>query len=104
MMNRQESLLDFYAQSSPLTSVGRYAAQVTDLPNAVDELVRIIQGLGIYDVVAADFYGVTLPEARQSEIHLRAFEKMLEQLLALDDQSLTVARVADRRLACRCHN
>jgi hypothetical protein len=29
---------------------------------------------------------------------------MLEQLLALDDRSLTVARAADRRLACRCHN
>src|SRR5258705_8321883 len=103
-MNTTEAIRKFYAQPALLTSAGRYAARVADLPNSVEELVHIIQGLGIYDVVAADFYSVTLPAARHSEIHLRAFEKMLEQLLALDDQSLTVARTADRRLACRCHN
>ncbi len=103
-MNMKETIRKFYAQPALLTSAGRYAARLADLPNSVDELVHIIQGLGIYDVVAADFYGVTLPEARQSEIHLRAFEQMLEQLLALDDQPLTIARAADRRLACRCHN
>jgi hypothetical protein len=29
---------------------------------------------------------------------------MLERLLALDNQPLTVTRTADKRLACRCHN
>jgi hypothetical protein len=31
-------------------------------------------------------------------------EQMLERLFALDSRRLTVARAADRRLACRCHN
>src|SRR4051812_35928241 len=102
-MNTTEAIRNFYAQPALLTSAARYAARVADLPNSVDELVHIIKGLGIYDVVAADFYGVTLPAARHSEIHLRAFEKMLERLLALNDQPLTVARAAERRFAFRWH-
>jgi hypothetical protein len=34
------------------------------LPNDVNELVSIIQGLGVYDLVAADFYGCTIPDHR----------------------------------------
>lgn len=70
----------------------------------MDELVYVIQGLGIYNVVAGDFYGCTIPASRQDEIHLRSIEKMLERLLALDNQPLTVARTVNKRLACRCHN
>ncbi len=103
-MATQQQMLDFYSYPSLLTSAGRYASLFETLPNSVNELVCIVQGLGIYDVVATDFYGVTLSDARQREIHLRAFEKMIEQLLTLDDQPLTVARAADKRLACRCHN
>src|SRR5690242_17835246 len=103
-MAAQHQMLDFYTRPSLLTSTGRYASLFEKLPNSVGTLVRIIQGLAIYDVVAADFYDVTLPDARHSEIHLRAFERMLEQLLALDNRPLTVARAAERRLACRCHN
>jgi hypothetical protein len=40
----------------------------------VDDLLRIIQHLVEYDVVAADFYGFDLPEKRQREIHLRLME------------------------------
>lgn len=103
-MTAQPSTLEFYAQPASLTSAGRYASLLEKLPSSVPELVQLIQGLGIYDVVATDFYGVMLPDSRHNEIHLRAFEKMLEQLLALDNQPLTVARTADKRLACRCHN
>jgi hypothetical protein len=99
-----QQLLDYYAQPSPLTSAGRYASLFAELPSDVEELVRIIQGLAIYDVVATSFYGCTIPDARAGEIHLRAMEQMLEQVLALDNRPLTVARAPSKRLACRCHN
>ncbi len=103
-MTTQQHILDFYAQPSVLTSAGRYTSMFAELPSDVKKLVRITQGLGIYDVVAASFYGCTIPGERMSEIHLRSMEEMLERLLALDDQPLSVARPVNQRLACRCHN
>jgi len=99
-----QQILDFYTQPSLLTSAGRHASLFDELPNEVSELVRILQGLGIYDVVAANFYGFTIPDVRLSEIHLRSMEQMLARLFALDDQPLSIARSVDKRLACRCHN
>ena len=103
-MTTQQHMLDFYAQPAMMTSAGRHVSLFAELPNDVGELVRIVQELGIYDVVAANFYGFALPDKRTHEIHIRSMEQMLDQLLALDDQPLTTARPADRRLACRCHN
>src|SRR5215510_11541282 len=100
----EQHILDFYAQPSVMTSAGRYASMFSELPNDVGELVRTIQHLVVYDLVAADFYGFTVPEHRQSEIHLRLIEKMVDRLLALDDQTLSVARTVDRRLAGRCRH
>jgi len=103
-MTTQRTILDFYARPAMMTSAGRHTSMFAELPDDVDELVRIIQGLGIYDMAAADFYGVTIPDKRKNEIHIRSMERMLDQLLALDDQPLTMARPAEKRLACRCHN
>jgi hypothetical protein len=69
----RQDILDFYAQPSVMTSPGRYAAMFSELPNDVGELVRVIQHLVVYDVVAADFYGFTVPANRQSEIHIPFF-------------------------------
>jgi hypothetical protein len=100
----EQPILDFYAQPSVMTSVGRHAPMFNELPNDVGELVRTIQHLVVYDVVAADFYGFPLPENRQREIHIRLMEKMVDRLLALDDQTLSVARTVDKRLAGRCRH
>jgi hypothetical protein len=104
MTTPQQRILDFYTRPGDLTAAGKFAPWFDALPSNVGELVRIIQGLGIYDVVAPNFYGFTIPDARQHEIHLRSMEKMLEQLLALDNRPLAVARPMEKRLACRCHN
>lgn len=103
-MATQQHILDFYAKPSTVTSAGRYASLFDELPSDVDKLVRVIQGLGIYDVVAANFYGFTIPDKRQNEIHLRSMEQMLDHLLALDNQPLRIPRPVNKRLACRCHN
>ena len=103
-MTTQQQILEFYAHPSILTSAGRYASLFAELPNDVAKLVRIIQGLGIYDLVAANFYGCTIPDYRKSEIHIRPMEQMLDHLFVLDNQSLSVARPADKRLMSRCHH
>jgi hypothetical protein len=103
-MTTQQQILDFYAQPAMLTSAGRYTPLFDALPSEVGALVRIIQGLGIYDMVAVDFYGCPIPDTRTNEIHIRAIEQMLERLLALDDRPLSIARPADKRLAGRCRH
>ena len=81
-----------------MTFAGKFAPLFDALPSEVGKLVHIIQELGVYDLVAADFYGFMIPDKRKSEIHIRPMEQMLDQLLALDDQPLSVARPVDKRL------
>lgn len=103
-MKVKRDSLTFYADATAMTSVSDYTALVEALPNEVADLVCVVQGLGIYDVVAADFYGVTLPDKRQNEIHIRSAEEMVRRLLTLDDQPLSVTRPVEKRLACRCRD
>jgi hypothetical protein len=87
-----------------MTSAEQYAPLFDALPSEVSELVRIIQGLVVYDAVSVDFYGFKIPDERQNEIHLRSVAKLLERLLALDGQPLAVARPVEKRLVGRCHH
>jgi hypothetical protein len=74
------------------------------LSRELPALVRTIQGLLLYDAVATDWYGVVVPDERGDESHLRGIERMLDRLLALDDQSLTLARPPQKRLLGSCHH
>src|SRR5262245_66412309 len=87
-----------------MTSAGRYAPLLEALPDNVTELTRVVQGLGVYDAVARDFYGFAIPDGREAEIHIRSVEGMLERLLQLDDRLLSALRPAARRLVCRCRH
>jgi Transglutaminase-like superfamily len=95
---------DFYTRPSAMTSAGRYAPLLEALPGDVTELTRVVQGLGVYDAVARDFYGFAIPDGREAEIHIRPVEGMLERLLQLDDRPLSAPRPVARRLVCRCRN
>jgi Transglutaminase-like superfamily len=95
--------LSFYASHSRQTDPGRHAARLAALPTAVPSLVRIIQGLGIYDVVATEFYGCRLSAARQREIHLRGVAQRLDRIVALDRRPLSAGRSANKRVVGRCH-
>src|SRR5262245_61881974 len=80
---------DFYTKPGVMTSAGRYAPLLEALPGDVTALTRVVQGLGVYDAVATDFYGFGVPEGREAEIHIRPVEGMLERLLELDDRPLS---------------
>ena len=81
-MTTQQHILDFHARPTAMTSGDKHAARFDELPNDVGELTRIIQGLVLYEYVAFDFYGFTIPDKRRSETHLRPIERMLDRLLA----------------------
>jgi hypothetical protein len=103
-MTVKRTALEFYAQAQGMTAAGHYASLLRDLPNDVGSLTQLVQHLVIYDVVSRDYYQVTLPPAREAEIHIRPLEGLLHALVALEDRPLTVARPTNRRLAGRCHH
>jgi hypothetical protein len=104
MFMPSEKILGFYTKSGPMTTAGKHEASLKELPDDISDLVEIIQGLFIYDVVAPDFYGCPIPESRQAEIHIRPVEGLLDGIFALDNQPLTIARPPEKRLVGRCHH
>lgn len=99
----RQPILDFYARPAALTSGGRYAARLGGLPSNIAELCGVVQGLVIHEFMAGA-YGMTVPEPRRLESHVRPLEQMLDRLLALDASPLTVARPPDRRLVGVCRH
>jgi hypothetical protein len=98
-----ERLLDFYQQPAAMTAAGRFAPMLDQLPRDVAALVRIVQGLVLHEF-ASDWYGVSIPDERRSESHIRSAEVMLERVLALDSRPLTVVRPPEKRLVGVCHH
>ncbi|MFC7545952.1 transglutaminase-like domain-containing protein [Plantactinospora sp. GCM10030261] len=100
----ERHILEFYSRPTEMSSVGRHLATFDGLPTDIEALVRTIQHLVVYDMVAEDFYGVKLPKDRGEEIHIRPVQRKLDQILALDSRPLTAERPPQRRLAGRCHH
>jgi hypothetical protein len=92
---------DFYAQPGPMTSGGSH--DLSTLPADVPSLARIIQGLVIHEYMASA-YGVTVPEARKAESHIRHVDEMLDRIFEIDPSPLTVARPPEKRLVGVCHH
>jgi hypothetical protein len=95
-------LIDYYRQPTKLTGLAAHAATIEGLPRALNELVAIIQGLFIYDLVAADFYGVNLTQEQQQSIHLRGASELMDAVLAIDAGPLGSVRPPSKRVPSRC--
>jgi hypothetical protein len=100
----RRTVIAYYATPSGMSAPGYYGHLFRDLPSDPGALIQLIQHLIVYDVVAPDFYNITIPARRQAEIHIRPVEGIVHALLALEDRPLTVARPVNRRLAGRCHH
>jgi hypothetical protein len=94
----------YYSLATSLTDPADLAPAFEEFPRDLEGMVRAIQGLFIYDVVARDFYGVDIPAADTSSIHLRRVRDLARGVLAIDDRPLTCFRPPARRLAGRCHH
>ncbi len=103
-MTTQQQILDYYSRPAALTSAGKYADLLEQLPDDIESLVRVVQSLVIHEFVAEPFYGVTVPAERKHEAHIRPAEQMLERILAIDDRPLTVPRPPERRLVGVCRH
>lgn len=97
-------ILDYYRTPSPMTLARNHQEIVAGLPNDIEKLITIVQGLIIHQFTASSFYGYDIPTAREAEANLRYFTEMLDRLLVLDDSPLDVKRSPDKRLVGVCHH
>lgn len=99
----REDISGFYALPGVMTSPGQHADKLAALPNDVTALAQIVPGLSIHEYMASA-YGVTIPDARKSETHIRRLAPMLDRLLAQDNRPLDEARRPDQRLVGVCNH
>jgi Transglutaminase-like superfamily len=93
--------LAFYTQPGVMTSAGRYAPLLAELPGDVAGLAAAAQGLLIHEFVAPA-YGVTLSDADRDSVHVRPAEGLLERITARDGRPLAAAREPRDRVATNC--
>jgi hypothetical protein len=91
-------VLDFYA------TPGRFTATDSDFSSEdVRNVVEVVQGLLVYDVVAQPFYGVELSPDQAGAIHERDAARLLAIIRAVDSRPLDETRPAANRVGARCH-
>ena len=98
-----QQILDFYATPGPITSPGRFAELVHELPNDPEALIRAVPGLVIHEYLA-DHYGAPVPNERKTESHLRPVEALLARIAGLDPAPLSDARPPALRLVGVCRH
>jgi Transglutaminase-like superfamily len=93
--------LAFYTQPGVMTSAGRYAPLLAELPGDVTGLAAVAQGLLIHEFIAPA-YGVTLSGPDRDSVHVRPAEGLLERITARDGRPLATAREPRDRVASNC--
>lgn len=95
--------LEFFSAPQGMTTPGKYANLLDDLPSDADSLCRIVQGLMVH-IFWADKYGLQLSEERRSEVQLRSAARKLERIIELDGRPLAQPRDPETRLVGNCRD
>jgi hypothetical protein len=95
--------LAYFAAPGPLTAAGVHIVQVRDLPTALPDLCRVVQGLVIHPFLA-QLYGLAPAAVRLDELETRPAAAMLDRILALDARPLAEPRPPERRFVGNCRH
>lgn len=97
------TVLDYYADQSPITHPGGMVGHLATLPYEVAALQRVARGLVLH-YQADDPSAHGIPHDRLAEIDSRYAEIMLQRLIELDRRPLTEERPPQRRLLGCCRD
>jgi hypothetical protein len=92
-----------YAKPGPMTSAGKYADLLRTLPRELPALTSAIQGLQVHEYML-EGYGVSVPDSRKRETHLRRLDHMLGAMQARDSRPLDRTREPNDRLIGVCRH
>jgi hypothetical protein len=101
-MTRDE-ILDFYRQPGPMTSAGEHADVFDTLPETVEDLAAVVQGIVLHEHWA-QAYGEQLSSEQCEQPHLRTTVAMLNQVFSIDARPLTVQRPPGLRAIGNCRS
>jgi len=86
-----------------MTDPGVHAGLVSELPDDIPGLCKVVQGLLIHQYWAGA-YGYSIPEERASEYQIRDVAGKLDRIIELDNHPLSEPRPPDRRLVGNCRD
>ncbi len=99
----KDEILTFYRTQSAITQPGKQSVLFADLPQGIEELCKVVQGLIIH-YHTGDLYGCQITAEREREIDTRYVERMLERIIELDPSPLSEARTPQQRLVGCCRD
>jgi hypothetical protein len=103
-MKPSDGVLEFHSLPGPMTAGEGSDDTLAALPDDLDTLVRIVQGLVLHEFTASTMQGVEIAGERRFESHIRTVPHMLNRLRELDDRPLWQARLPSLRLVGVCHH
>jgi hypothetical protein len=101
-MNESIKIPDYKTQGL-ITDPGEFSEMFTGLPNGVEEIVEVIQGLFLH-VFWASEYGVTLSELQKQHVQSRKVSNILSVMNSMDKSPLTQARLYEKRFIGNCRD
>jgi hypothetical protein len=100
MLNKRE--LEYYATPSPMTDLTRCPpAALEGLPEAPADLMRVVRGCVVSDLILAQIYQLPVPEGR-NDPQVRPAAAMIERIQELDSSPLVEVRPPLRRFLGNC--
>ena len=94
---------NYFATPAPLTDLTKHAAHLRDLPVALPDLCRVVQGLVVHPFMG-HLYGLTPSAIRLDELETRPAAAMVDRILALDPRPLAQPRPPERRFVGNCRH
>lgn len=97
------SILAYFTQQGGISDPKQYASLFENLPAAVEQLVKIVQGITVH-VFWTERYGLKVAPERMVELQLRSMEKRLARTIELDARPLTEPRPIEKKLLGNCRD
>ena len=97
------SILAYFTQQGGMSDPKQYASLFENLPAAVEQLVKIVQGITVH-VFWTERYGLKVAPERMVELQLRSMEKRLARTIELDARPLTESRPIEKKLLGNCRD
>jgi Transglutaminase-like superfamily len=94
---------DLYRRPIAMSDPGRHTPLFDGLPRDACTLAETVQGLLIHQHIASA-YGVTLSRDQLAQSHVRAVEKILDDIITRDGRPLSAARAANERQVGVCRH
>jgi len=102
-MTNNNSNLDFYKSQSRFTDPGKFSHLFKNLPQSIDELVKIVQGI-VIDKDLIKLYGETLSDGQKNDTESRYVETILKIVTDRSSSPLSTERPPKERFVGSCRD